>query len=76
MQEVRLNIADEIFEKFMSFINNLPKESIKIEEINSIPFYPAISFEEAQQKVQKSIANISKNRGKDADTVFKELLSK
>jgi len=47
---VKLNITDEIFEKFMGLVDILPKESIKIEEINEIPFYPTISFEEAEKK--------------------------
>lgn len=59
----------------MGLIDILPKDSIKIEEIDSVPFYPTISFEEAQKKVQNSIANISKNKGRDANTVFNELLS-
>ena len=75
MHEIRLNISEEIFEKFMTLVNKLPKDSIKIEEIDTIPFYPAISFEEAKNKVERSIANISKNRGRDADIVFKELLA-
>jgi len=75
MHEIRLNISEEIFEKFMTLVNKLPKDSIKIEEIDTIPFYPAISFEEAKNKVESSIANISKNRGRDADIVFKELLA-
>ena len=75
MHEVRLNITEEIFEKFMGLIDILPKDSIKIEEINFVPFYPAISFEEAKKKIENSIANISKDTGRDADTVFNELLS-
>jgi len=75
MHAVKLNITDDIFEKFMGLIDILPKGSIKIEEIDSVPFYPSISFEEAQQKVQLSVANISKNMGKESDIFFRELLS-
>ncbi len=75
MHAVKLNITDEIFEKFMGLVDILPKDSIKIEEIDSIPFYPSISFDEAQKKVKTSVENISKNSGKDADKVFGELLS-
>ncbi len=75
MHAVKLNITDEIFEKFMGLVDILPKDSIKIEEIDDIPFYPAISLEEAQTKVKISVANISKNKGRDSDTVFSELLS-
>ena len=75
MHEIRLNITEEIFEKFMGLIDILPKESISVEEINSVPFYPSISFEEAKTKIENSIANISKNQGRNADLVFNELLS-
>jgi len=75
MHSIKLNINDEIFEKFMGLIDILPKESIKIEEINSIPYYPAISFEEAQKKVEKSVANISNKQGIESNEFFKGLLS-
>jgi len=75
MHAVKLNITDEIFEKFMGLVDILPKDSIKIEEIDAIPFYPAISFEEAQIKVKNSVENISKNKGRDSDTVFSDLLA-
>ena len=75
MHAVKLNVTDEIFEKFMGLVNTLPKDSIKIEEIDAIPFYPDISFEEAQIKVKASVANISKNMGRNSDIVFSKLLS-
>ena len=75
MHAIKLNITDEIFEKFMGLIDILPKESIKIEEIDSIPYYPAISFEEAQKKVEKSLANISNHQGIESNKFFKSLLS-
>ena len=75
MHHIQLNIADDIFEKFIGLIDILPKDSIKIEEIDSIPFYPAISSEEAKEKIENSIANISKQQGRDSNIVFKELLS-
>ena len=75
MHAVKLNITDEIFEKFMGLVDILPKDSIKIEEIDTIPFYPAISFEEAQEKVKTSVSNIHKNMGKDSQVVFDKLLS-
>ncbi len=76
MHTVKLNITDDdIFEKFMGLVDILPKDSINIEEIDSIPFYPSISFEEAQKKVKKSVSDISKNLGRDSDIVFSDLLS-
>ena len=75
MHAIKLNITDEIFEKFMGLIDILPKESIKIEEIDNIPYYPAISFDEAQKKVEKSVTNISNNQGIESNEFFKGLLS-
>jgi hypothetical protein len=75
MHSVKLNITDEIYEKFMGLVDILPKDSIEIEEIDAIPFYPSISFEEARKKVEVSVKNISKNSGKDVDKVFGEILS-
>jgi hypothetical protein len=75
MHAVKLNITDEIFEKFMGLVDILPKDSIAIEEIDSVPFYPSISFEEAKRKIETSVKNISKDSGKDVDKVFSEILS-
>ncbi len=75
MRVVKLNITDEIFEKFMGLVDILPTESITIEEIDEIPFYPTISFKEAQKKVEESVADISKNMGTHADIVFDKILS-
>jgi len=38
--------------------------------------YPPISFEETQQKVQKSLDSISETSGKPADAFFEELLDR
>ena len=38
--------------------------------------YPSLSYEEAQEKVQKSIDQIANGEGIPADTFFTELLSK
>ena len=75
MHAIKLNIADDIFDKFMGLIDILPKESIEIEREDSIPYYPSISFGDAQQKIENSIANISKNEGIDSDKFFRDLLS-
>jgi hypothetical protein len=75
MRAVKLNINDEIFDKFMGLIDILPKDGVQVEEIDAVPFYPSISFKEAQHKVKNSLKNISKNSGKDADVIFEEILS-
>jgi hypothetical protein len=75
MHTVKLNITDEIYEKFMGLVDILPKGSIEIEEIDSVPFYPAITFEEAKRKVEAALKDVSKNGGKDVDEVFSEILS-
>jgi hypothetical protein len=69
-------VQDDIFEKFMGLVDILPQQSIQIEEVDNIPYYPAISFEEAQQKVANSVHNISKGYGEPIDKVFDELLPK
>ena len=75
MHAIKLSITDEIFDKFIGLLDILPKESIEIEEIDNIPYYPAISHEEAQSKVANSIAHIPKNQGIESHTFFKDLLS-
>ena len=75
MHSLRLNINDNIYEQFMGLIDILPSQSIQIEEIDEVPYYPSISFEEAQEKVTKAIADIPNNKGLPSDKVFDELLS-
>ena len=75
MHSLRLNINDNIFEQFMGLIDILPSQSIQIEEINEVPYYPSISFEEAQQKISNAINDIPKNKGILSDKVFDELLA-
>ncbi len=74
MHEVKLNIQDNVFEQFMDMINILPKQSVQIEEIDNVPYYPAISHEEACKKVENSISNISKDSGEPVDKVFDDIL--
>ena len=75
MHAIKLSINDEIFDKFIGLLDMLPKESIEIEEIDSIPYYPAISKDEAKTKVAYSVKNISKNQGVESSVFFKDLLS-
>ena len=75
MHEIRLSIEDEIYEKFMGLIDILPKDSILVKEIGTTPVYPAISFDEAKSKVENAVLGISRGEGRNAQTVFKELLS-
>lgn len=75
MHAIKLSITDEIFDQFIGLLDILPKESIEIEEIDSIPHYPAISKEEAKIKVARSVKNISQNQGMDSARFFKNLLS-
>ncbi len=76
MHTIRLNIEDDIFEKFMGLVDILPKGSIVLEEVDAVPHYPAIDFEEAQSKVANAVADISKGYGVEANKVFDELLGK
>ncbi len=60
MHTIQLNIHDTIYDKLMGLLEILPKDKIEILEDNS---YPAISFEEAQNKVQKAMNNIPNEEG-------------
>lgn len=80
MQTVTIQVQDSAIDKVMYLLQNLsdieivnilPKSDKKVEES-----YPAISFEEAQSKVQRSVANISKNMGKDVESVFEKILGR
>jgi len=75
MHAVKLNIQDNVYEQFMGLIDILPKQSVTIEQIDDVPCYPSISHDEACQKVEKSVANISKNLGEPVDKVFDEILN-
>jgi len=57
MQTIHLKIDDSIFEKFMGFIELLPKNKISFSKEE----YPGISFEEAKEKVENAVNNISKD---------------
>ncbi len=76
MHTLRLSIDDDIYDKFMGLIDILPKRSISIEEVDSIPHYPSISCEEAKEKVANSINGIPQGNGKDTKSVFDEILSR
>jgi hypothetical protein len=80
MHTVTINVQEGAINQVMYLLQNLsdieivnilPKNDQKVEES-----YPSISFEEAQDKVQRSVANISKSMGRDADRVFEEILDR
>ena len=75
MHAIKLNVDDDIFEKFMGLVDILPSKSIQIEEVDEIPYYPAIGFEEAKIKVADAVCDISKGYGTEVDKVFDEILS-
>ena len=75
MYAVKLNIEDEFYEKFINFMGALPKKMVNIEEVNGIPYYPAIGFEKAKSKVQNAIKNIDKKQGIGIDEAFKRILN-
>jgi len=70
MHTLQLQIDDSIFDKFMGLLELLPKEKISINSASN-----AISFEEAQLKVEKSIKNISNAQGLDFDEAFDKVLN-
>ena len=61
MHTIQLNIHDSIYEKLMGLLEILPKDKVEITEVSSD--FPAISFEDAEQKVQKAINNMEEEKG-------------
>jgi len=66
---MKINLKDQYLEKFQDFINSLPSDAIKVDNILD----NAISKDEAKEKVQKAINNISLNQGLDIDTAFSKI---
>jgi len=73
---LQLNIDDTVIDRLMRFIDTLPSKSIAIEAMDSVPYYPAISFEEAREKVNNSVANIQQNQGIESKEFFDTLLNR
>lgn len=66
---MQINIKDQYLEKFKEFINSLPSDAVEIDNISD----NSISLDEAKQKVQKAINNISSKQSLDLDTAFTKL---
>jgi len=70
MHTLQLEIDDSIFDKFMGLLDILPKEKISITDESN-----AISFEEAQEKVQRAINHISDESGLEIEEAFTKVLN-
>lgn len=68
---IQVKIKDDYVSKFNDFISSLPNDAVKIDTIDE----SAISFEQAQNKVQKAINNISSNQGIDLDSAFDKVVN-
>ena len=68
---LQLKIDDSIFEKFMGFLEILPKNKIEITQEND---YPSVTMEQAKEKVSRAINNISSNNGVHIDEAFESIL--
>lgn len=66
---MKINLKDQYLEKFQDFINSLPSDAIKVDNISD----NSVSIEEAKEKVQKAINHISLNQGLDIDTAFSKI---
>jgi len=86
--QTSLRLEEETFLEAKEILNSLGMNfteavnifaSMVVQE-KGLPFdvvassYPNISYEEAQQKVQRSIANIEKNEGIPSDLFFEKIL--
>jgi len=71
MHTITLNIHDSIYHKLRGLLEILPKDKIEvIEDVN----FPAISFEDAKQKVLRAMNNIEKNEGVSLDDAFNKVI--
>ena len=66
MHTVMLEMDDSVYDQVMSLIERLPKDKIRVEE-NS---FPAISEEEARQKVARALQSADEGNGQPIDLVF------
>jgi len=66
---MQVRIKDQYIDRFESFIHSLPQDAISVDKIED----NSISFQEAQNKVQKAINNISLNQGIDLDSAFEKV---
>ncbi|MCX6051273.1 MAG: hypothetical protein NTZ60_02060 [Campylobacterales bacterium] len=71
MHTIQLKIDDSIFDKFMGLLDILPKDKL---EVTVDKDYPSISFEEAKQKVQRAVNNLSSNEGISLNQAIREVL--
>ena len=81
IEEETLTEAKKILSSLgMNFTEAVNVFASMIVQERGLPFdvkvsdYPPISFEEAREKVKKSLNDMTKTSGKPADTFFKELL--
>ena len=51
MHIVKLNMSDEVFGKFLDFLETLPNESVGIEEIDGTTFFPSVNVLEAKNQM-------------------------
>ncbi len=66
---MKVSIKDQYLNKFEEFKNSLPKDAIEVDTIHD----NAISFDDAKNKVQKAINNISSNQGLDINIAFEKV---
>jgi len=83
LEEETFNEAKEILKSLgMNFTEAVNIFASMVVQERGLPFdvkasqYPSISYEEAQEKVQRSIATISEGKGIPSDTFFAKILAK
>jgi hypothetical protein len=79
MQTLTIRVHENVLDKVRYLLKSLSEVEIVAETSSDdrdiVAQYPAIGFEEAQQKVAQSVASISHNRGRDAESVFEKILA-
>jgi serine kinase of HPr protein (carbohydrate metabolism regulator) len=74
MHSIKLSIQDDIFETFIGYIKTQHEQNIQIEEINEVPYYPSISYKEAQHKIEKAVSSMNNDSYESIDKVFDDIL--
>lgn len=68
MQTLQITIDESLYDKLLAFIDTLPKDRITMKKLGDEPDFPAISFEEAQARVHKTMEDIKNGKA----TVYSE----
>lgn len=68
---MKIDLKEQYLDKFKDFVDSLPSDAIKVDNIED----DSITMDEAKEKVNKAINNISSNKGLDIDEAFDKVVN-